>query len=60
MAVNCANHWSTKHLVLTHHEPSYTDKDLQELLEHAKEHLTNIENTDMEISLAREGKTYNL
>ena len=60
MAVNCANHWKSKHLVLTHHEPSYSDNELIEILEDAKQHLKKIENKTMDISLAIEGNVYNI
>jgi phosphoribosyl 1,2-cyclic phosphodiesterase len=60
MAVNCGIRWNIKHLVMTHHEPAYTDEKLRENYSLALEHQGNSGNTTLEISLAREGKIFHL
>ncbi|HRX16191.1 MAG TPA: MBL fold metallo-hydrolase [Spirochaetota bacterium] len=39
MAVNCGINWKVKKLVLTHHEPSYSDEKLASIYHDAKEHM---------------------
>lgn len=69
MAVNCGLRWNVKNLVLTHHEPSYSDSKLYEnyltAIEHrenlaAMQHEENNDNDKLNILLAREGMTFEL
>jgi ribonuclease BN (tRNA processing enzyme) len=60
MAVNCGLRWKTKHLVMTHHEPAYSDLKLRENHEMALEHRNNNGDSVMKISLAREGMIFEL
>ena len=58
MAVNCAVHWKVQNLVLTHHEPAYTDKRIYENYENAIEHRRILKQDRPHIFLAREGTIY--
>ncbi len=60
MAVNCATNWNVKKLVLTHHEPAYSDDILQENYLLALEHARLLSNATTEILLAREGMIFDL
>lgn len=60
MAVNCGTRWNIKHLVMTHHEPAYSDFKLKENFELALQHQKYTDNLDMKISMAREGMTFKL
>ncbi|EKO13511.1 MBL fold metallo-hydrolase [Leptospira kirschneri] len=60
MAVNCAVAWNVKTLVLTHHEPVYSDDVLDLILEEAKAHSVSLGNSSMKIELAVEGNVYKL
>ncbi len=60
MAVNCGLRWKTKHLVMTHHEPAYSDLNLKENHEMALEHRNNNGDSVMKITLAREGMIFDL
>jgi phosphoribosyl 1,2-cyclic phosphodiesterase len=60
MAVNCGIRWNARHLVLTHHEPSYPESKLMEILEMAVEHRNIMEVTFPKIYLAREGMVFSL
>ena len=56
MAVNSANIWKVKNLMLTHHEPAYSDTKLAEIHREAVEHYRNLDvKNEMKIYLAREG-----
>lgn len=55
MAVNCATIWNIKTLVLTHHEPAYSDAKIFEIFEGAVEHKENLGGSPLNILLAREG-----
>jgi phosphoribosyl 1,2-cyclic phosphodiesterase len=55
MAVNCANNWNIKTLVLTHHEPAYNDEKVFDIFEEAKLHKSYMNGNPAEIVLAREG-----
>lgn len=59
MAVNCGIRWGVKKLILTHHEPSYSDDKLCTNLSEAKDHLSKMD-SDMEIDIAIEGTIFNL
>lgn len=58
MAVNCAIRWNVKNLVMTHHEPAYTDKKLYENYQAALEHCKNNDNDTLKIFMAKEGLTF--
>lgn len=64
MAINCGIHWNIKKLVLTHHEPSYSDEKLSEIAIEAQEHLQNHAkhtNTQVpELYMAIEGQFFSL
>jgi len=60
MAVNCATNWNVKKLILTHHEPTYSDEILQSNYLLALEHAQLVSNTYTEIFLAREGMILDL
>lgn len=60
MAVNCGLRWNVRHLVLTHHEPSYRDEVLLENLKTARAHQQMSNNSTMSISLAREDMVFQL
>ncbi|HOO71380.1 MAG TPA: MBL fold metallo-hydrolase [Spirochaetota bacterium] len=60
MAVNCGVRWKVKNLVLTHHEPSYSDDKLQENYMAALEHRKYNDSDSMNIYMAREGMTFTL
>ena len=60
MAVNCAINWNIKKLVMTHHEPAYSDDILQENYLLALEHARLLSNVKTEILLAREGMIFDL
>ena len=60
MAVNCGLRWKAKTLILTHHEPDYSDKKLFENYNFALDHAKASGNTSLEILLATEGMTFDL
>jgi len=60
MAVNCGLRWNVKNLVLTHHEPAYTDAKLNENYQAAIEHGENCKNESMNIYIATEGMLFTL
>lgn len=60
MAVNCGVRWKTKKLVLTHHEPSYTDFQIHENLLGALAHKSLMNVHEPEIIMAREGMEFEL
>ena len=60
IAVNCAIAWNIKNLVLTHHEPLYSDHLLQNILTEAREHREASHKTFPRIFLAREGMRFRL
>lgn len=56
MAVNCAARWKINTLVLTHHEPTYSDARLSENLQTARDHRAALKvEKPGRILLAREG-----
>jgi phosphoribosyl 1,2-cyclic phosphodiesterase len=55
MAVNCASRWNVKNVMLTHHEPSYSDLKLMDNLKIGKIHSMRIGNRSLNVYLAREG-----
>jgi len=60
MAVNCATNWNVKKLIMTHHEPAYSDDILQENYLLALEHAQLLSDVRTEILLAREGMIFDL
>lgn len=60
MAVNCATNWNVKNLVMTHHEPAYSDDILYENYLLAREHARLLNNNITQIYLAREGMVFDL
>ena len=60
MAVNCGIRWNVKNLVLTHHEPAYSDSHLYENFRQAIEH-RNYMKTDLpRLFIARQGMKFRL
>ena len=62
--IDCALDWNVKHLVVTHHEPSYTDAKIWNEYDNASEYLKN-KGADKDIKdfvfeIAQEGRTYHL
>ena len=60
MAVNCAINWNVKKLVMTHHEPAYSDNILYSNYILALEHARLLNDDKTEILLAREGMVFDL
>ncbi len=60
MAINCGLRWKVKNLVMTHHEPAYTDSKLHENYLAAIEHGENCKNDTTRIYIATEGMTFSL
>jgi len=60
MAVNCANHWKVKNLILTHHEPAYEDEKLFYNYTHAIRHRKYLNSERPKIFLAKEGMEFQL
>jgi len=55
LAVDFANEWEIKKLILFHHEPMYDDKKMHSILNSARWYLTHLENDTLKIYLALEG-----
>jgi phosphoribosyl 1,2-cyclic phosphodiesterase len=60
MSVNCGIRWKVKKLVMTHHEPAYSDEKLHENLQTALDHRNISDHSEPEIILAREGMEFEL
>jgi len=60
MAVNCGLRWNVKTLVLTHHEPDYSDEALYENHKSALQHALDNGNNTLKILQATEGMTFTL
>jgi phosphoribosyl 1,2-cyclic phosphodiesterase len=60
MAVNCGIRWNVKNLVLTHHDPDYSDATLRENYHLAIEHRQNNNNILPHLYIAREGMLFKL
>lgn len=57
--IKCATSWAVKKLVLTHHEPSYHDRDIMRLhLEGVKNLKENQNKTGLEIEIGVEGSVF--
>ncbi len=60
LAVDFAAEWKVPKLVLFHHEPKYEDKKIYKILNSAKWYEKHIENSDLEIFLAKEELEFEL
>ncbi len=60
MAVNCASTWKIKNLVLTHHEPAYSDEKIHEIFSAAEKHRDYLGNKKLKIHLGREGLRFRI
>jgi phosphoribosyl 1,2-cyclic phosphodiesterase len=60
VAVNCAVRWRVKNLVLTHHEPSYSDEQLLSIHQQAILHRNQMRTSSPKIHMAREGTAFRL
>ena len=60
MAINCAVQWKTRHLVLTHHEPAYSDEKLFSISSDAVEHRIALESKFPVVHMAREGMRFEI
>ena len=60
--IDCALHWQVKHLVVTHHDPSYDDQLVWKIFAQGKKYLEKKENNfqKLQVDLAQEGKIYYL
>lgn len=59
-AVDFAAKWDIKSLYLFHHEPTYNDKKLYNILETARWYAQYIERSDVKVYLAREGLAFQI
>lgn len=60
MAVNFGIHWKVENLVLTHHEPSYSDSKLCNLYKKTINHRNAMETEKPNIILAKEGMKFEI
>jgi len=60
MAINCGIRWNIDTIVLTHHEPDYSDDKLFENYHLALQHAKDNKNDTLKILQAREGMTFDL
>ena len=60
MAINCAVRWNVKNVILTHHEPNYSDEKLFQNYLYAIRHRNYLEKDRPKIFLAREGMVFQL
>lgn len=60
MAVNCGVRWNVKNLIMTHHEPAYSDAKLHENFLAAQEHCKYNDSDNLNIIMAREGLTFSI
>jgi len=60
LAVDFASEWKIPKLVLFHHEPKYDDKKIYKILNSAKWYEKHIENSNLEIYLAKEELEFTL
>lgn len=58
VAVNCGVRWNVRNLVLTHHEPAYSDYTLKEIHQSALEHRNELRTKSPNIYMAREGMSF--
>jgi phosphoribosyl 1,2-cyclic phosphodiesterase len=55
LAVDFAANWGIKHMVMFHHDPTYTDRKLYNILQSARWYLERTNIKGMELTLATEG-----
>jgi phosphoribosyl 1,2-cyclic phosphodiesterase len=55
LAVDFAANWGVKHMVMFHHDPTYPDKKLYNILQSARWYLERTQIAGMELTLATEG-----
>jgi phosphoribosyl 1,2-cyclic phosphodiesterase len=55
LAVDFAANWGIKHLVMFHHDPTYNDRKLYNILQSARWYLERMNIKGMELTLATEG-----
>lgn len=55
LAVDFANEWGIKNLILFHHEPMYDDKKMYSILNSSRWYLSHLGNEKLKIYLAEEG-----
>jgi phosphoribosyl 1,2-cyclic phosphodiesterase len=55
MAVDFAANWNIKHMVLFHHDPTYGDHKLYNMLQSARWYLERMNIRGVELTLATEG-----
>ena len=55
LAVDFAANWGIKHMVMFHHDPTYNDRKLYNILQSARWYLERMNIKGMELSLATEG-----
>jgi phosphoribosyl 1,2-cyclic phosphodiesterase len=55
LAVDFAANWGIKHMVMFHHDPTYTDRKLYNILQSARWYLERMNVKGMELTLATEG-----
>ena len=60
MAVNCALRWNVDKLLMTHHDPSYTDSQIENNHKEAIEHRNVTNSQKPEIFVAEEGMQFRL
>lgn len=60
MAINCGIKWKTRHIVLTHHEPAYSDFKLYENFKDALRHRKALGKSKPILHLAREGARFTI
>jgi phosphoribosyl 1,2-cyclic phosphodiesterase len=58
MDVDLASVWSVKNLMLFHHEPLYNDKKIMSIERLSKWYLNHLENKNIKITIAIEGKEF--
>jgi phosphoribosyl 1,2-cyclic phosphodiesterase len=60
LAVDFAATWQVKHLVMFHHDPTYSDRKLYGILQSARWYIERMNIKGMELTLATEGLEINL
>ncbi|MCL2066093.1 MAG: MBL fold metallo-hydrolase [Treponema sp.] len=55
LAVDFAANWRIKHMVMFHHDPTYSDRKLHNILQSARWYLERMNIRDIELTLAAEG-----
>lgn len=60
VAVNCGIRWGVKNLVLTHHDPTYSDSKLNQIYRRAINHRNQMKTKKPNIYMAREGMIFHI